>query len=169
MAVEYSLIGKPIPRVDGLIKTTGEAAFAADLILPGMLWAKVLHSPHPHARIVHIDTSRAERLPGVRAVVTGKDIVGGDKYGFLPTTRDELPFETEKVRYVGDEVAAVAATDVDIAEEAVNLIRVEYELLKPVFDPEEALRPDAPLIHERLKNNITAQCHVHFGDVEKGF
>ena len=169
MTVEYAVIGKPAPRIDGEVKATGRASYAADLILPGMLWAKVLHSPHPHARIVHIDTSRAERLPGVRAVVTGRDVVGGDKYGFLPTTRDELPFETEKVRYVGDEVAAVAAVDVDIAEEAVNLIRVEYELLKPVFDPEEAMRADAPLIHEHLKNNITAQSHMHFGDVEKGF
>src|SRR3990172_4489600 len=142
MTSEYAVIGKPIPRVDAVVKTTGEAQYAADLVEPGMLWAKVLHSPHAHARIVHIDASRAERLPGVRAVVTGKDAVGGEKYGLMPATRDKLALETDKVRYSGDEIAAGAAIDRDIAEEAVDLIRVQYEPLKPVFDPEEALRPD---------------------------
>src|SRR3990172_8777569 len=140
MAIEYAVIGKPTPRIDAAVKVTGRASYAADLILPGMLWGKVLHSPHPHARILHIDTSRAERLSGVRAVVTGKDAIGGKKYGFLPNTRDKLPLETDKVRYVGDEVAAVAAIDKDIAEEAIDLIRVEYELLPAVLDPEAAMR-----------------------------
>src|SRR3990172_3971004 len=81
MAIEYAVIGKPTPRIDAAVKVTGRASYAADLILPGMLWGKVLHSPHPHARILHIDTSRAERLPGVRAVVTGKDAVGGGQWG----------------------------------------------------------------------------------------
>lgn len=165
----YDVIGKPIPRIDANVKATGQAAYAADLVLPGMLWGKALHSPFPHARILNINATRAECLPGVRAVVTGKDAVGGGKYGYLPTTRDKLPFETDKVRYIGDEIAAVAAVDEDIAEEAVSLIEVEYEQLRPVFDPEESLREGAPLVHEHLKSNITAQSHMHFGDVAKGF
>lgn len=166
MPDEYAVIGKPVPRVDAVVKTTGEAQYAGDLILPGMLWAKTLHSPLPHARILNIDTSRAEKLPGVRGVVTGKDAVGGAKYGLSPETRDKRAFEFEKVRYIGDEIAAVAAIDKETAEEALDLIRVEYEPLPAVFDPEEALRPDAPRIHEHLPNNITAETHMQFGDVE---
>ena len=168
---EFSIIGKRVPRIDGRIKVTGEASFAADLLLPGMLWGKILRSPHPHARILNIDTSRAERVPGVRGIVTGKDAValGGEKYGFLPRTRDKWAMEIEKVRYVGDEVAAVAAIDKDIADEALDLIEVEYEPLPAVFDPEEAMREGAPQIHDHVKNNISAESHQVWGDVEAGF
>src|SRR3990172_5253182 len=119
---EFSVIGKRVPRVDSVVKATGEASYAGDLVMPGMLWCKVLHSNMPHARILNIDYSRALRLPGVRAVVNGKDSKG-EKYGFISYTRDKMPFETEKVRYVGDEVAAVAAIDEDTAEEALHLIK----------------------------------------------
>src|SRR3990172_11964581 len=113
---EFSVIGKRVPRIDSVVKATGEAQYAGDLVMPGMLWGKVLHSNLPHGRILNIDYSRALRLPGVRAVVTGKDCKG-EKYGFLPYTRDKMALETEKVRYIGDEIAAVAAIDEDIAEE----------------------------------------------------
>src|SRR3990172_11527729 len=168
---KYSVIGKRLPRVDGVVKATGEAKYTADMVLPRMLYGKVLRSPYPHARIVHIDTSRAERLPGVKAVITGKDTLG-KKYGGLPAlpiTMDQQGLATEKVRYIGDEVAAVAAIDEDIAEEALDLIEVEYEELPAVFDPEEAMKPGAPQIHEHAGQNISFRYSVHFGDVERGF
>jgi 4-hydroxybenzoyl-CoA reductase subunit alpha len=107
---EYNIIGKPTPKKDARLKVTGEAEYADDLFLPGMLYGKLLRSPHPHARISHIDTSKAAALPGVRAIVTGTDFPG-IKYGNVPTTRDYLPLAIDKVRYIGDEVAAVAAVD----------------------------------------------------------
>lgn len=168
MKEEFAVIGKYVPRVDGRVKVTGEAKYAADLSLPGMLWGKVLRSPHAHARILDIDYSRALRLPGVRAVVTGKD-AKGENFGFLPTTRDKKPLETEKVRYVGDEIAAVAAIDKDIAEEALGLIKVDYEVLPAVFDSDEAMKDGAPQLHDHVKNNISAETHLRWGDLEAGF
>ena len=165
---EYSVIGKRLPRVDGAIKATGSAKYAADFSLPGMLHGKVLRSPFPHARIVNIDMTSAERLPGVRGVVTGKDI-GEFKRGVLPNTRDETPLALDKVRYIGEGVAAVAAIDEDTAEEALELIKVEYEELPGVFDPREAMKDGAPQIHDHVPNNMSWECHYHFGDVEKGF
>ncbi|HLB11600.1 MAG TPA: molybdopterin cofactor-binding domain-containing protein, partial [Dehalococcoidia bacterium] len=165
---EFSVIGKRVPKVDAVPKATGGAQYAGDLVMPGMLWGKVLHSPVPHARILNIDYSRALKLPGVRAVVTGKDSKG-EKYGFIAYTRDKMPLETEKVRYVGDEIAAVAAVDEDIAEEAITLIKVDYEELPAVFDPVEAMKDGAPQVHDGVKNNIGAQTHIKFGDVEQGF
>lgn len=168
MTEEFAVIGKRVHRVDGRVKVTGEAKYAADLSLPGMLWGKMLRSPHAHARILNIDVSRALKLPGVRAVVTGKD-ARGENFGFLPTTRDKKALETEKVRYVGDEIAAVAAIDKDIAEEALELIKVDYEPLPAVFDPEEAMKDDAPQLHTHVKNNISAQTHLTWGNLEAGF
>src|SRR4030067_1001504 len=107
---EYSIIGKSIPRVDAKAKVTGEAKYAADIEVPDMLWGKVKRSPHAHARILHIDTSKAEKLPGVKAVVTGKDF-GGFKWGWSRETRDEEPLATKKVRYLYEGVAARAATE----------------------------------------------------------
>mgnify|MGYP001617592335 CR=1 FL=1 len=114
---DYQVIGKPVPRVDAKVKVTGQAVYAADLILPGMLHGKVLRAPYAHARIVNIDTSRAEKLPGVRSVVTGKDFPQ-TKFGFLPSTRDRVAWPRDKVRHYGEAVAAVAAIDEDLAEEA---------------------------------------------------
>jgi 4-hydroxybenzoyl-CoA reductase alpha subunit len=165
---EYSVIGKRIPRVDAAEKVIGQAKYAADYSLPGMLWCKVLRSPYAHARILHIDTSRAERLPGVKAVVTGKDF-NGWSWGWMPATRDEPPLAVEKVRYLYEAVAAVAAIDEDIAEEATELIKVDYEELPGVFDPEEAMKDGAPQVHDYVKNNVSVEYHWNFGDVDKAF
>ena len=165
---DLQVLGHDVPKKDGLLKASGRAEYADDLALPGMLHGKMLRSPHAHAKIVRIDTARAEALPGVRAVVTGKDFPNV-RYGNLPTTRDYTPVAMDKVRYIGEEVAAVAAVDEDTAEEALDLIEVEYEVLPAVFDPEEALEPDAPQVHEPGKHNISAQSSFHFGDVEAGF
>ncbi|MBU1054893.1 MAG: xanthine dehydrogenase family protein molybdopterin-binding subunit [Proteobacteria bacterium] len=168
----YAVIGKPLPRVDGIIKANGEAQFTTDISLPGMLYGKILRSPYPHARIVKIDTSKAERVKGVKAVITGHDIVD-IKYGFmmlaLPGSGDQYLLARDKVNYIGDEVAAVAAVSEDAAEEALELIEVDYEELPPVFSIEEAIREGAPLIHEGFKGNISAGAKLEFGDVEAGF
>jgi 4-hydroxybenzoyl-CoA reductase subunit alpha len=157
-----------MPRIDAPSKATGEAKFTADLILPRMLHAKILRSPYPHARIVRIDTSAAEKLPGVKAIITGRDTVGV-KWGVFRYTRDQELLPTEKVRYVGDEVAAVAATSEEIAEEALTLIRVEYKVLPAVFTIEEAMADGAPLLHEGFERNINIHVPIVMGDVEQGF
>jgi 4-hydroxybenzoyl-CoA reductase subunit alpha len=164
----YSTIGKPMPRVDARAKVIGQAKYAADIEMPNMLWGAVKRSPYPHARILNIDTSKAERLPGVKAVTTGKDF-GGFKWGWSRETRDEEPLAVNKVRYLYEGVAAVAAIDEDIAEEACDLIEVEYEALPGVFDPFEAMKEGAPLVHEDRPGNICVDYHWTFGDVEKSF
>jgi 4-hydroxybenzoyl-CoA reductase alpha subunit len=163
--VEYAVVGKRLPRVDSQVKATGEALFTTDMTLPKMLYGKILRSPHPHARILHIDTSMAKRLAGVKAVITGKDTLG-IRFGIHA---DQQALPVDKVRYIGDEVAAVAATDEDLAEEALGLIKVEYEVLPAVFDPLEAIKPGAPQIHEGVKNNVSASPGYNIGDVEKGY
>ena len=165
---DYAIIGKPLAKKDAWIKATGDAKYADDLAFQGMLYGKLLRSPHPHARIRSIDTIRAENLPGVRAVVTSKDFPG-IKFGNMPRTRDYLPLAGDKVRYIGDEVAAVAAVDEDTAEEALDLIDVDYEVLPAVFDPEEALKADAPQLHSDHPGNISAETAFEFGDVAQGF
>jgi len=165
---DYSVIGKRIPRIDGRAKVTGEARYAADYSMPGMLWCKIARSPHAHAKILNIDTSLAERLPGVKGVLTGRDF-NGWRWGWMPKTRDEEPLATERVRYLGEAVAAVAAVDEDTAEEAAELIQVEYEELPGVFDPEEAMKEGAPQLYDHVKNNVSWDFHMDFGDVEKGF
>ena len=165
---DHAIIGKPVPKKDGWIKATGEAKYADDLFMPGMLYGKLLRSPYPHAKISHIDASRAKKLPGIRTVITGKDFPG-IKYGNMPQTRDYLPLAIEKVRYIGDEVAAIAAIDEDSAEEALDLIRVEYEPLPAVFDAEDAMKPGAPQLHDHAATNISAESAFQFGDVDKGF
>jgi 4-hydroxybenzoyl-CoA reductase alpha subunit len=165
---EYDVIGQPTPKKDGPHKVLGRAEYADDLSMPGMLHGKLLRNPHPHARITRIDTSRAEKLQGVRAVITGKDFPG-IKYGNLPQTRDYLPLAIDTVRYVGEEVAAVAAIDEDTAEEALDLIEVEYEPLPAVFDPEEAMRSSAPLLHDDAPGNVCAQVAFEFGMVDEAF
>ncbi len=192
---EYEIIGKPLPRIDGIEKVTGKAKFTVDMSMPEMLYGMFLRSPHPHARILSINIEKAKRLRGVKAIITGRD-VGGIRYAFVDTPRypaDETPLAVDKVRYIGDEVAAVAATDIDIAREAIQLIEVEYEPLPSVFDPEEAMKPDAPDIHDpyeprgktewedwgvrherkatewRDAKNLSGRTSVSFGDVEMGF
>ena len=165
---DFTLIGRPQRKVDGLAKSTGRAKYTDDIALPGMLHAKILRSPHPHARIVAIDTSRAEAHPGVRAVVTGRDMPV--RYGIIPWTPDEYPLCLDKVNFVGDGVAAVAAVDEDAAIEALDLIDVEYEELKAWLDPREAIAAQSgPYLHEPRKEgrngNITKIVDLEFGDV----
>ena len=165
--VEDDFIGKPIPRVDGLEKVIGEAKFLRDMKVPGMLYGKILRSPLPHARIVSIRTENAKRLKGVAAVITA-DQTPKIKFSFAPHLADKLPLAVEKVRFVGDEVAAVAATDPETAEEALERIEVDYEELPAVFDPEEALKAGAPRLHEG-ESNVALKVVRDFGDVEAGF
>ncbi len=164
----YSVVGKRLPRVDGLAKAIGQAKYAGDMLLPRMLYGKILRSCYPHARILDIDTSKAERLPGVKAVVIGKDF-GGFRYGYAPDARDKSPLAVDKVRFVGDEVAAVAAVDEDTAEEALQLIKIDYEELPAVFDADEAMKEGAPQLHDICQRNIAVRRSFHFGDIETGF
>ncbi len=135
---EYTLIGKRMPRVDSRAKVMGKAKFTADLKLPGLLVGKVKRSPYAHARILSIDTSKAASLPGVKAIVTGDD-TEGVKWGVFGYTRDQQFIQTEKVRYIGDEVAGVAAVDEETALKALDLIDVEYEELPAVYEPMESM------------------------------
>ncbi len=162
------VIGKPYPKKDARIKVTGECLFAGDINVPGMLHGKMLRSPHAHARILRIDTRKAEKLKGVRAVITGKDFPG-ILYGNFMHTRDYLPLAIDRVRYIGEEVAAVAADDEDTAWEALDLIDVEYEPLPAVFDPEEAMKEGAPLVYDDKPGNLSSKSEWEFGDIEEAF
>ena len=164
---DFSIIGKPTAMVDAAEKTTGSGKYTDDLSLPGMLVGKILHSPYPHARIKHIDTTRAEKLEGVVAVVIGKD--APKTYGILPVGHDEYPLALDKVRYVGDNVACIVAISEAIAEKALELIDVEYEVLPAYFDPEESMRAETDLIHDNKPNNLEKDYHHAFGDPDKGF
>lgn len=173
----YRIIGHSIPRAE-VSKVTGHEHYTSDVLLPGTLWAKALRSPYPHARIVHIDTSRAERAPGVRAVLTGADVRGilyGRRY------RDLSVLAQDRVRFAGERVSAVAAEDLQAAQDALELIHVEYEELPAVFDPLEALEECAPLIHpdvnsyqglpkilEKPSNVYVHDLHEK-GDIQAGF
>ena len=163
----FEVVGKPHRKVDGLAKATGAAVYADDIVLPGMLHAKTLRSPHAHARIVSIDASKALALPGVHAVITGKDMPV--KYGVIPWTPDENALALDRVRFIGDEVAAVAAVDEDTANAALKLLRVEYEPLKAFLDPFEALAAGEPRIHPDSKGpgNVSKHVDLAFGDVDR--
>ena len=154
--------------LDAGLKVKGAAQFTDDLVLPGMLFGKILRSPLPHARILNIDTSKAEKLPGVKGVVTGRDIPDR-QYGIVPMAKDEYALAKDKVRYIGDDVAAVCAIDPEIAEEALELIDVDYEELPAVFDPREAIKEGAPVIHAGVKNNTSFAINKEFGDVARAF
>jgi CO/xanthine dehydrogenase Mo-binding subunit len=178
MVTRYRVLGKAIPRVDGVMKVTGAAKYTADLSVPGMLWGKTLKSPHLHARIVRIDTKAALELPGVYAVITGADTVG-HLYG--RSLRDIPPLAHDRVRYAGERVAAVAADDEDIAEQALGLIEVEYEELPAVLDTQAAMMADAPILHPDFNSyagirapldqpsNAYIQTSFEKGDIEKAF
>ncbi len=164
---DFATIGKPVAFVDAAEKVTGHGKYTDDLSLPGMLVGKILHSPYPHARIRRIDTSRARALPGVVAVVTGQD--APTTYGILPIGHDEHALEPDKVRYIGDNVACVAAVDEATAERALELIDVDYELLPAWFDPEESMKAESGLIHENRPHNIEKEYHHVFGDPDRAF
>jgi carbon-monoxide dehydrogenase large subunit len=177
---DLKIVGTPVPRGEGSGKVSGQTIYAADVKLPGLLWAKILRSPYPHARIRRIDTTKAEKVAGVRAVLTGADVKGrlvGKQIRDMPV----LCWDT--VRFVGDRVAAAAAESVDAAEEAIHLIDVDYETLPAVFDPLEAMAPGAPRLHDDvaaydgapekilavdLHNGLT-RLEWKKGDVEAGF
>lgn len=167
---DQQLIGTPMRKVEGLSKSTGRATYTDDITLPGMLHGKILRSPHPHARIVSIDASAAEAMEGVHAVITGEDMP--TTYGIIPWTPDEYPLCLDRVRYIGDGVAAVAAVDEDTAIRALDLIEVEYEVLPAFLDPHEAAEADGstPYIHDAKKEgwngNVTKMVHLEFGEVD---
>jgi len=164
----FSVIGKPLPKVDAMAKCVGETRYADDLSLPRTIYAKLLRSPHPHARLRSISTERATSLDGVYAVITGKDLP--EKFGIMPSTQDEETLVTEKVRYVGDPVAAVAASSETIAEKALELIDVDYEVLKPVLSIEEALAQVDNRIHSWNRYaNVQKAVSLEFGDMAQGF
>lgn len=165
---EFQIIGKPQRKIDGAEKATGSALYTDDLFLPGMLHAKTLRSPHAHARILSIDTSAAQALPGVHGVITGQDMP--TPYGVIPWTPDETALAVEKVRFIGDEVAAVAAVDEDTALCALDLIQVEYELLHSYQNPQDALERNEPAIHENKRgDNVSKRVQLEFGEVDKAF
>ena len=161
------IIGKPIAMTDARAKVTGLGKYADDLSVPGMLIGKILHSPHPHARIRAIDTARAEALAGVKVIATGRD--AHTPYGVLPIGHDECVFALDKARYIGDNVAAVAATSAEIAEQALDLIQVDYEQLPAWFDPEVSMKAEANWIHDGRPHNIEKEYHHVFGDPDKAF
>lgn len=168
---DFAVVGRGVTRYDAPDKVTGRARYTADHRLPGMLYGRILGSPVAHGRIVRLDASRARALPGVHAVITGADVPDA-WYGVSPARYDEQILCRDRVRYVGDEVAAVAAVDAETAARALALIEVEYEELPAVFDPEAAMAPGAPLIHPenpRYANNVNTRVDWDFGDVERGF
>lgn len=178
MATAYATIGQPVGRAEGPEKVTGKALYPADIRLPGTIVGMCLRSPFPYARIVSLDVSAARQLPGVHAVLTAADLPDTLVGRFL---RDLPVLARDVVRFTGQKVAAVAADNTDIAEEALNLIQVEYEELTPVFDPIAAMRPDAPVLHPEFSSylgrvdapqehpNITAHAIWKNGDIAQGF
>jgi 4-hydroxybenzoyl-CoA reductase subunit alpha len=167
MSGNFSIIGRPTAMIDAAEKTTGVGKYTDDLSVPGMLTGKILHSPYPHALIKSIDTSRAEKCDGVVAVVVGKD--APNPYGILPVGHDEYALALDKVRYVGDNVACVVAVSESIAENALESIAVEYELLPAYFDPEESMRAQTNLIHGSKPGNLEKDYHHIFGNPDQGF
>ncbi len=162
MSSHFKVIGKLQPKVDASDRVSGRAKYASDIYLPGMLYAKILRSPYPHAKVINIDIEKAKLLPGVKAILTYKD---------MPSFRwqSEMPILTDIARFEGDDVAVVAAVDGDRAKEALDLIKVDYQVLPFILDPEEAMKPDAPKVHP--KGNIIGgkPFLLQRGDIEKGF
>jgi len=146
MNKELTWVGRSIPRKDGTGKVTGETKFFSDMTLPNMLWAKAVRSKHPHALIKKIDTTKAESVPGVVTVLTHNDVPGLNAFGIV--IPDQPVLCSDKVRYLGDSVAVVAAESKEIAEAAAELVEVEYELLPVISDALEAMKPESPRVHE---------------------
>jgi CO/xanthine dehydrogenase Mo-binding subunit/CO/xanthine dehydrogenase FAD-binding subunit len=166
MNQSFTVVGKDVPRTDAVPKVTGAAQYVADLSFPGMLHAAVLRSPHPHARIVRLDVSAAQVMPGVKAVATGADTAKRKWGAFRP---DLYPLAIDKVRYVGDEIAAVAAVDPAVARAAIDRIVVTYDILPAVLSLDQALAAGAPLVHEDAPGNVAHQFALERGDVSAGF
>ncbi|MFH0866162.1 MAG: molybdopterin cofactor-binding domain-containing protein [Bacteroidota bacterium] len=168
-AIDLSVVGKRLPKIDAPAKSTGRALFTDDISLPGMIYGKLLLSPVAHANIKSINTKKALELPGVKVILTGAD-VPDVRWGTSPPRYDETILAKGKVRFVGDVVAAVAAINEGTCYKALKLIEVEYEELPAVFDPMEAMKDGAPrLFDDKYENNINTHVDHHFGDIEKGF
>jgi len=176
---KLKIVGTSPVKHDGIDKVTGRAKFGADLFLPGMLVGKILRSPHPHANIRAIDTAAAEALPGVKAVVTRADFPECPK-GSAAGDMSRNAMAREKALYDGHPVAAVAATSESIAKQAIKLIKIDYEVLPHVIDSVEAMKPDAPILHDHVrtkgvkdaadkKTNVVERLELKMGDVEAGF
>ena len=161
------VIGKSVRRIDAPSKVSGRLKYAGDMTMPGMLYVQVLRSPHAHARIVSIDTSAALAMEGVESVITSAAVPGKDGFGVF--VHDQPIMARDKVRYVGEAIAAVAAEDALTAKRAVAAIKVVYERLAPVFDPDEAMRVGAAVVHDYAPDNITKHIPIRVGDVEAGF
>src|SRR5437867_6862559 len=165
---EFSVLGRRLPKVNSWAHLTGTARYADDIFLPRMLYGRLLRSTQPHARIRRLDISRALAHPGVVAIVTGADMP--EKMGIMPSTQDETALAVDKVRYVAQPVAAIAALDEDTAYAALSLIDVDYEPLEPIFTIEEALGREDTKIHEDSRRaNVFKEVHLAFGDLEGGF
>ena len=160
------VIGKDVQRTDAIPKVTGAALYVADIQMPGMLHGAVLRSPHPNARIVSIDLTAARAMPGVKSVITGEDTAHKKWGAFRP---DLYPLAIGRVRYVGDEVAAVAAISPEIARAAVDKIVVNYEVLPAVLSMDQAMAPNAPLVHDDCAGNIAHEFNFERGEVDAGF
>lgn len=168
-AINLSVVGKRLPKIDAPDKATGRAIYTDDISLPNMIYGKLLLSPVPHARIRSINTEKARELSGVKVILTGAD-VPDVRWGTSPPRYDETILAKDKVRFVGDVVAAVAAIDEETCYKALKLIEVDYEELPAVFDPMEAMKEGAPrLFDDKYENNINTHVDQHFGDIEKGF
>ncbi|MGA7643156.1 MAG: molybdopterin cofactor-binding domain-containing protein, partial [Syntrophobacteraceae bacterium] len=165
---DFDVINSRAARIDSPAKATGRAVYVDDMKMPGMLYGAMLQSPLAHARIKSIDISAASRLPGVKAVVTAKE-AGIVPYGVSPARHDETLFCHDRVRHIGDNVAAVAAIDLETAVHALSLIKVDYEELPVLLTIEQAMADGAPLIHEGFHRNISAEVHQEFGDVKAAF
>ena len=168
---QFNIVGKDVPRTDARAKATGSAIYTDDIKLPGMLHGKLLRSPVAHARIVKLDVKKARALPGVKCVLTGEDTpkIRYGNWRLFPATQDEFPLDLDKVRFIGDEIAAVAAVDRETALEALDLIRVEYEKLPAVFDLNSAMKKGAPVIHDTSPNNISVNRKIEYGNLKEGF
>lgn len=162
--MSFSIIGKPLPRTDALLQVTGRAMYGEDIKRPDMLFAKILRSEYPHARIIDIDTTAAKAVPGVRCVITAAD-VPHNRFGF--THQDQPVLADDKVRHLGDAVAALAADSDSIAKKAIKLIKVNYEPLPYVGNPLEAMETGSPLVHE--KTNIASHLKIRNGDMDAGW
>src|SRR3990170_5423216 len=173
--MELHLVGKSVPRIDALKKVAGKATYINDMVLPGMLVGKILQSRFPHAILKAVDTGKARSVPGVKAVITAANLPETLMGVFI---KDMPVLARKKVRFQGEPVAAVAAVDEDAAEHALSLIQVEYEELPAIFDPEEAMKPEASLIHEeiesyfasfaaRRKGNVCSHTSFRWGDVNR--
>ncbi len=165
----YQVIGQSVRRVDGRAKVCGLAEYGVDLAEPGMLWARTLRSPHAHARLLSVDTSKAQALAGVEAVITAADIEGTNRHGIERQDQPVLVPVGDRVKMVGDPIAAVAASTKEVADEALARIEVRYELLPGVFSPEQALAPGAPQLHDSTAGNLLGEYVNEQGDVERGF